>query len=162
MKKFIALSAHKYKLQKDIKPVPLFWKSKTIKEWCESVTIDKDDIIYGHSIGGAVALMVASKTPPKELHLYSPSPIFFEFVELYKKYPVKNMKDRFKEFVRIPDVKCPVYIYIGDKEDSFMKVGAQIINKSIKRSKLILVKGKNHMTVVPKSIADMSEYKNWN
>ncbi len=67
VKKFIALSAHKYKLQKDIKPVPLFWKSKPCKSGGESVTIDKDDIIYGHSIGRATALMVASKTSQKEL-----------------------------------------------------------------------------------------------
>jgi pimeloyl-ACP methyl ester carboxylesterase len=78
MKKFIALSANKYKLTKGIEPISLSWKTKTIQGWCDQLKINKDDIIIGHSIGGAVALMVASKTPPKELHLYSPTPIFFD------------------------------------------------------------------------------------
>lgn len=153
MIKFIALSANKYKLKKGIEPISLSWKTKTIKGWCDEVKMTKDDIIIGHSIGGAVALMVASKTPPKELHLYSPTPIFFEFLELYKKYPVKNMKDRFKEFVYIPNIKCPVFIYVGGDEDPFMKVGAMIIQKSIKGSKLKTIKGKNHMSVIPTTIA---------
>ncbi len=154
MKKFIALSADKYKLKKGIIPISLLWKTKTIKGWCDEVTMTSEDIIIGHSIGGAVALMVASKTPPKELHLYSPTPIFLEFLELYKKYPTKNMKDRFKEFVRIPHIKCPVFIYIGGDEDPFMKVGAQVIAKSIKNSVLKTIKGKDHMSVIPKSIVD--------
>lgn len=157
MKKFIALSADKYKLKKNIQAIPLSWKTKTIQGWCDLVQVSKDDILIGHSIGGAVALMVASKTPPKELHLYSPTPIFFEFLELYKKYPTKNMKDRFVEFVPIPNVKCPVFIYSGGDEDPFMKVGAQIIAKTIKGSKHKTIKGKDHMTVIPKSIADMSK-----
>ncbi len=159
MKKFIALSAHKYKLAKGIEPISLSWKTKTIKEWCDHVSVTKDDILIGHSIGGAVALLVASKTPPKELHLYSPTPIFSEFLELYKLYPTKNMKDRFKEFVRIPNVKCPVFIYIGGDEDPFMKVGAQIFNNVIKKSKLITVKGKDHMSVIPKSIVETNHLK---
>ena len=153
MKKFIALSANKYKLGKDIAPISLSWKTKTIKGWCDQVEVTKEDILIGHSIGGAVAIMVASKTPPKELHLYSPTPIFLEFLELYKKYPIKNMVDRYKEFIRIPNVKCPVFIYIGGDEDPFMKVGSQIIAKSIKNSVLKTIKGKDHMSVVPKSIA---------
>ncbi len=153
MKKFIALDANEYNLKKGIIPVSLSWKTKTIKGWCDQVKMTKEDIIIGHSIGGAVALMVASKTPPKELHLYSPTPIFFEFLELYKKYPDKNKKDRFKEFVRIPNVKCPVFIYIGGDEDPFMKVGAQIIARSIKNSVLKTIKGKDHMSVIPSSIA---------
>lgn len=158
MKKFIALDADKYKLKKGIIPVSLSWKTKTIKGWCDEVKMTLDDIIIGHSIGGAVALMVASKTPPKELHLYSPTPIFFEFLEMYKMYPTKNMKDRFKEFIRIPNIKCPVFIYIGGDEDPFMKVGSQIIAKAIKNSKLKMIKGKNHMSVIPKSIADISNF----
>lgn len=159
MKKFIALSAHKYKLAKGIQPISLSWKTKTIKEWCDQVTMTKDDIIIGHSIGAAVALMVASITPPKELHLYSPTPIFVEFLKLYKLYPTKNLQDRFKEFVRIPNVTCPVFIYIGGDEDSFMKVGAQIFHKVIQKSKLKEIKGKNHMSVIPKSIADTDHLK---
>lgn len=76
MKKFIALSANKYKLKKDIDPVPLSCNTKIVKGWCDKVKMTKEDIIIGHSIGGAVALIAASKTPPKELHLYSPTPIF--------------------------------------------------------------------------------------
>ena len=160
MKKFIALDANKYKLAKGIEPISLSWKTKTIKGWCDEVTMTKDDIIIGHSIGGAVALMVASKSPPKELHLYSPTPIFFEFLELYKMYPTKNMKDRFSEFVSIPkNVKCPVFIYIGGDEDPFMKVGAQIFAKAIKKSKLKTIKGKDHMNVIPSSIAKTDHLK---
>jgi pimeloyl-ACP methyl ester carboxylesterase len=153
MKKFIALGADEYKLGKDIVPVSLSWETKTIKGWCDQVEVTKEDILIGHSIGGAVALMVASKTPPKELHLYSPTPIFLEFLEMYKKYPTKDMVDRYKEFIMIPNVKCPVFIYIGGDEEPFMKVGSQMIAKSIENSVLKTLEGKDHITVVPKSIA---------
>jgi esterase/lipase len=116
MKKFIALSAHAYKLKKGIIPVSLTWKTKTIQGWCDKVVVTKKDIVIGHSIGGAVALIVAGKTPPKELHLYAPTPIFSEFSDVFKKSASSELLSRINQLNPIPKISCPVYIYVGDQE----------------------------------------------
>ena len=159
MKKFIALDANKYKLKKDIVPVPLTWKTKTIRGWCNKVKMTKEDIIIGHSIGGAVALIVASKTPPKELHLYAPNPIFTEFLELFKKHAGKHLRGRIKELrpIPIPDISCPVYIYIGDKEHPLMIADVKTISKHIPQAVFKLVKGADHMSVVSEHLENSAK-----
>lgn len=150
MKKFIALDAYKYKLKEGIEPVSLSWETKTIRGWCNKVKINSDDIIIGHSIGGAVALIVASKTPPKELHLYAPTPIFTEFIILFKKHAGKYLKPRIKELKPIPNVTCPVFVYIGDQEHPLMIADVKAIAKHIPQAVFRLVKGADHMTIVSK------------
>ena len=150
MKKFIALDADKYKLKKDIIPVTLSWDTKTIRGWCNKVRMTSDDIIIGHSIGGAVALIVASKTPPKELHLYAPTPIFTEFIKLFKKHAGKHLKPRVNELKPIPSVTCPVFIYIGDQEHSLMIADVKAIAEHIPQAVFKLIKGADHMTIVSK------------
>ncbi len=136
-----------------IVPVSLTWKTKTIQGWCDQVEMTKEDIIIGHSIGGAVALIVASRTPPKELHLYAPTPIFTEFLESFKKHASRQLKSRVKELKSIPKVSCPVFIYIGDKEHPIMIADVKTISKHIPGSVFKLIKGADHMTVIPNSIA---------
>ncbi len=83
---FIAFDAKEYKLPKGIISVDLTWKHNTIQDWCGKVRFTNKDIVTGHSIGTVIALIMTEKTPPKELHPYSPSPIFTETVNL----PGKN------------------------------------------------------------------------
>lgn len=148
MKKFIALSANKYKLKKGIVPVSLSWRTKTIEGWCAKVKMTKKDIIIGHSIGGAVALIVAAKTPPKELHLYAPTPIFSEFLHFFKKAAGPELLDRIKEVKPIPTISCPVFIYIGDDEHPLMIANVKSISEHIPQAVYKLVKGADHMTII--------------
>lgn len=149
MKKFIALDIENYKLMSGITPINLTWKNNTIKDWCRGIKFTKKDIVIGHSLGAAVALIVAKKTPPNELHLYSPSPIFTETIKFLDK---KNLdyfgKRRQKEIEPIPSVDCPVYIYYGTDESSMMKKTAIRIATKLPNSKLVALTGRNHQTVI--------------
>jgi len=149
MKKFIALDVKEYKLKKGIIPVNLTWKNNTIKDWCNKLKINNKDIIIGHSLGAAIALIVAKKTPPKELHLYSPSPIFTETIKYLDDKNLKYFgKKRLKEIKIIPKVTCPVTIYVGGNEDRIMKLTAKKICASLPHAKLIIIPNKDHSSVI--------------
>lgn len=149
MKKFIALDVDDYKLGKGITPVNLVWKGNTIKDWCNEIKFSKRDVVVGHSLGAAVALIVAERTSPKELHLYSPSPIFTETIKLLDK---KNLdyfgKRRQKEVRPIPNVSCPVYLYYGTEELPMMKKTVLKIASKLSNCKLTALHERNHQTVI--------------
>jgi predicted alpha/beta hydrolase family esterase len=150
MKKFISLSANKYKFKKGIEPVTLSWENNTIADWCTKVKINKEDVIIGHSIGAAISLIVAEKNPPKKLHLYSPSLIFTETIGLLDEIDLKYLgKKRLSEVKSIPNIKCPVTIHVGSMEDRVMIEGAKIIAKHL-GVELDIVLGADHITVINK------------
>jgi pimeloyl-ACP methyl ester carboxylesterase len=149
MKYFIALDTNSYKIKKGIKPVNLTWNDNTIKDWCEGISFTRKDIVIGHSLGASIALIVAEKTPPRKLLLYSPSPIFTETIKFLDKKNLKHFgKKRRKEVNSIPRVSCPVIIYIGSKELPFMKKNAIKIHNVLPQSKLIVVPKANHAEVI--------------
>jgi pimeloyl-ACP methyl ester carboxylesterase len=148
MKLFIALGANEYKLKKGITPIDLKWKYNGIQDWCDKVRFTSKDVVIGHSIGAAVALIVAEKNPPKELHLYSPSPIFTETIKLLPKSHLSYYgKKRQREVSSIPKVACPVTVYVGELEIPAMKKTAKIIAKKL-HAKLVVVPGKNHRNII--------------
>ncbi|MEO6077604.1 MAG: hypothetical protein ABIP54_02360 [Candidatus Andersenbacteria bacterium] len=148
MKLFIALDTNEYKLGKGVTPVNLIWKHNTIQDWCDQVRFTSKDIVIGHSIGAAVALTVAKKNPPKELHLYSPSPIFTETMKLLPKSHLSYYgKKRQREVSSIPKVTCPVTVYVGELEIPAMKKTEKIIAKKL-HAKLVVVAGKNHRNII--------------
>lgn len=148
MKLFIALDTNEYKLEKGVTPINLTWKHNGIKDWCEKVKFTNKDIVTGHSIGAAVALIVAEKNPPKELCLYSPSPIFTETIALLTKSHRRHYGEkRQREVNPIPKVNCPITIYVGSKEHPIMKKTAEIIARKL-HAKLVVVPGKNHQNIL--------------
>ncbi|OGY35158.1 MAG: hypothetical protein A3E36_00585 [Candidatus Andersenbacteria bacterium RIFCSPHIGHO2_12_FULL_45_11b] len=148
MKLFIALDTKEYKLPKRVISVNLTWKHNTIQDWCDKVHLTSKDIVTGHSIGAAIALIVAEKNPPKELHLYSPSPIFTETVQLAGKSFLRLIgKKRYKEIGPIPTVTCAVTVYVGEFEIPAMKKTAEIIARKL-HAKLVVVPGKRHGDVL--------------
>lgn len=149
MKKFIALDIKDYELKEGVTPINLVWEGKTIRDWCEKVSFTKEDVVIGHSLGAAVALIVAGETPPKELHLYSPSPIFTETIGFLDKKNLDHFGEKRRDDVKpIPMVACPVYVYYGTKEPSMMGITARIIASRLPQGKLIAVRGKDHRTVI--------------
>jgi pimeloyl-ACP methyl ester carboxylesterase len=154
MKYFIALNVEKYELKKDVVPVDLVWEKHTIKDWVNKVKISKKDIVVGHSLGAAIALIAAENNEPKELHLYSPSPIFTEIVSLLDKKDLEIFgKTRQKEIRPVPKVSCPIMIYVGENESEMMKETALKISKLIPKTKLILIPNKDHISIMEDSIA---------
>ena len=148
MKLFIALDAKEYTLPKGITPVNLTWKHNRVEDWCRKAVFTGRDVVIGHSIGAAVALIAAEKNPPKELHLYSPSPIFTETVELPGKRFLSFIgKKRRSETKPIPKVACPVTVYVGELEIPAMKKAAKIIARKL-HAKLVVVPGKRHEEII--------------
>lgn len=148
MKIFIALDTNEYKIPKGVTPINLTWKHNTIQGWCNRVHFTSSDIVIGHSIGASIALIMAEKNPPKELHLYSPSPIFTETVNLHAQNFHRFIgKKRRKEIRPIPKVTCPVTVYVGELEIPAMKKTVQIIAQKL-HAKLVVVPGKNHGNIV--------------
>ena len=148
MKLFIALDTKEYTLPKGITPVNLIWQHNRVEDWCRKVTFTRRDIVIGHSIGAAVALIAAEKNPPKELRLYSPSPIFTETVGLPGKSFLRFIgKKRRKEIRPIPKVACPTTVYVGEFEIPAMKKTAKIIARKL-RAKLVVVPGKSHQDII--------------
>lgn len=148
MKIFIALDTNKYKIGKGITPINLTWKYNTIQDWCDKAHFTRRDIVIGHSIGASIALIMAEKNPPKELHLYSPSPIFSETVNLFKKNFIQIIgKKRRGEIQPIPTVTCPVTVYVGELEIPAMKKTAEILAHKL-HAKLFVVSGKRHRNIL--------------
>lgn len=149
MKLFIALDTKEYKLPKGVTPVNLTWRYNGVQDWCAKVKFTKKDTVIGHSIGAAVALIVAAKTSPKELHLYSPTPLFTETIQLLKKSYLQHFgKKRQREVRPIPKVNCPVTIYVGSEEHPIMKKNVDIIARKL-HAKKVIVQGKNHQNILP-------------
>lgn len=148
MNLFIALATNEYKLEKGVTPVNLTWKHNTIQDWCDKAHFTSKDIVTGHSIGAAIALIAAEKNPPKELHLYSPSPIFTETIGLLGKSDLKYIgKKRRKEVRPIPKVTCHVIVYVGELEIPAMQKTAKIIARKL-HARLAVVPGKNHKNIL--------------
>ena len=152
MKYFIALDTKDYTLKKGITPVSLTWKYQTISDWTRGLNFTNIDIVIGHSLGAAVALIVSEKTPPKELHLYSPSPFFTETLHLLDKQDLKYIgKKRLKEMKSLPRVTCPIFLYIGVDEDPRMILNGLRLWYNMANIKLIFCAG-NHQTVIHNGI----------
>ena len=148
MNLFIALDANEYRLPKGTTPINLTWQYNSIQDWCNKVRFTSKDVVTGHSIGASIALIVAEKNPPKELHLYSPSPIFTETVNLQVQNFIRFIgKKRIKEIRPIPKVTCPVTVYIGELEIPAMKKTAQILAHKL-HAKLVVVPGKRHGDII--------------
>lgn len=145
MKKFIALGANKKKLKEGIEPISLNM-ADSMQTMCDK-TFNKDDIVIGHSMGASIALMIAAKTPPKELHLYSPALIFKETISLLGEEDLKYFGEKINEIKPIPKITCPVTIYVGELEDPIMLEGAVILVDKLDANEKV-VPDANHMTVV--------------
>ena len=145
--KFIALSTHTKKFKEGIEPISLNM-ADSMQTMCDK-TFNKNDIVIGHSMGASIALMIAKKTPPKELHLYSPSLIFTETVSLLDEENLKYFGVKIKEVEPIPKVDCPVFVYVGSNEASTMIDSAKIVAKHL-GSTLEIIPNANHMSVVNK------------
>jgi len=153
MKIFIAQHIKSYKLAKGVKSVNLIWKNNTITDWVNTnININNKTVLTGHSIGASVALILAQKNTPKELHLYSPAPIFKDSLPLLNKSMIKYLGKKritdIKNNFPIKNVKCPVKIYLGSEEIQIMTKNAKLIQKKIPHAKLVIIKGKNHYNII--------------
>ncbi len=103
-------------------------------------------IIFGRSIGTGPATFVASKRNPAALILLSP---FSSIKELILSYfgKIKSLvsfliSERFNNGVEIVNVKCPIYLVHGERDDVI----------PISHSRILIEKNKNIVYKFPKNM----------
>lgn len=154
------LEAAKIFRQYNIKPilVDINWKS-SLKDYISQVikkynnTKRDGDIVYifGFSAGAWIALMAATKLNPHIAILCSPSPFFKEDIRYWRREWIGVFgEERFRSFNNykfntiMRKFKSGAIIFVGDKEYPLMIRRAKAIHKSVKRSRLIIIKSGEH------------------
>lgn len=156
----------------DIYVIDLKWEYKIITDWVSSVRkevdeigVDKNTIICGHSVGGAVAIILGQYYKIKKIISFSPSPVFDISVKFLNKTVSKvfgkkrllDAKNNFK--IRKIDTKLlvPIEIYVGEEEHPIMIKNSEMLHRYISLSKLNIVTNKNHGTILDGNDLDYQE-----
>lgn len=138
--------------------VTLKWKYQTLTNWVDyargKIDLSKEIHLQGHSVGAIVALILASEIKGR-LTLYSPSPIIKETLKLLTNKDLQYLGKRrrldinqysLKEMCK--DLKIPVDICVGELEVPFMHNVAKRVHKLIPHSKLHIIKGADHLSLL--------------
>ncbi len=112
----------------------LYRDAEAAKSWLNEKNIDNQDIIlYGESLGTAVALNLAKNKDFAGIVLESP---FTSMIELAKKYypyiPAKLLlKDKYESIKKIGSVKSPILVMHGEKDDIVpFYMGVKVFNRA--------------------------------
>jgi fermentation-respiration switch protein FrsA (DUF1100 family) len=110
--------------------------------------VDPDRIVlFGESLGAAVALRLATEVPPMALVLRSP---FTSLTDVgrhhYPFLPVRWMlRDRYPSLERAPSVSCPTLVIAGDR-DSIIPVeqSRRLYEAIVAEKRLVVIAGADH------------------
>ena len=110
---------------------------------------DTDVYILGFSFGAMIAYLTSLKTKPKILILCSLSPYFEEDMKNMNKSDLRwwrqNFIDSDYNFNNIAsNLKCEVYLVVGDKEHKSCLYRAKVSRNKIRNSHLFIAKGAQH------------------
>ena len=97
----------------------LYKDSESAKKWLNDYGVsDKDIILYGESLGTAVAIDLASKYKFAGIILESPFTSMVKLSKIYYPYlPVKILlKDRYDSINKINNIDFPKMVMHGDKD----------------------------------------------
>ena len=127
----------------------LYEDAKSAKIWLNNNGVkDKDIILYGESLGTAVAVDLASKNTFAGIILESP---FTSMTRLAQKYypifPVKIiLKDKFDSINKIQKINSPLLVMHGE-EDTIVpfSMGVEIFEKSNTQKSKYFIKNDDHM-----------------
>tara|TARA_B100000575_G_scaffold238347_1_gene200660 strand:+ start:1583 stop:2389 length:807 start_codon:yes stop_codon:yes gene_type:complete len=127
----------------------LYKDAKSAKIWLNNNGVkDKDIILYGESLGTAVAVDLASKNKFAGIILESP---FTSMTRLAQKYypifPVKIiLKDKFDSINKIQKINSPLLVMHGE-EDTIVpfSMGVEIFEKSNTQKSKYFIKNDDHM-----------------
>ena len=130
----------------------LFQDAEDTWQWAQHHLPSKEFIIYGRSLGAAVASQLASKYQPKQLILETP---FYQLVQsrLSFFFPF-GLKYQFANHKYLPDVKCPITIIQGTND--------QIVSyKSAEKLKPFLKPTDNFITIEDGGHKDLREFEKY-
>ena len=92
----------------------LFQDAEDTWTWAQHHLPSKEFVIYGRSLGTAVASQLAVKHQPKQLILETP---FYELIQTHLKFLFPfGIKYQFANYKYLPEVKCPILIIHGTKD----------------------------------------------
>ena len=99
--------------------IGLYKDSEAAKKWLNNIGVsDKDIILYGESLGTAVAVDLASKHNFAGIILESPFTSMVKLSKIYYPYlPVKILlKDKYESIKKIDKINFPKMVMHGDKD----------------------------------------------
>ena len=127
----------------------LYEDAKFSKNWLNQNGIeDKDIVLYGESLGTAVAVDLASKFKFSGIILESP---FTSMTKLAKKYysifPIRIiLKDKYDTLSKIQKINCPILVLHGQKDTIVpFSMGVEIFEKANDPKSNYFIKNDDHM-----------------
>ncbi len=111
----------------------------------------KNIIIYGHSIGGAVAIELAHKTPRAGLIVEGAFTSLTEIGEMFHPYlPVKwIVGSKFNSIDKIDDIDCPKLIIHGDQDEVVpYEMGQRLFETDHNPKTFYQIKGGDHNSLL--------------
>jgi fermentation-respiration switch protein FrsA (DUF1100 family) len=127
----------------------LYHDSEKVVKWLNTQGLNnKDIILYGESLGTGVATELASKYNFGGIILESPFTSMVDIAKIYYPYLPVNLllKDRFNSKNRIKDIKTPILIMHGKKDNVVpQKMGLELFEKANEPKFNYFPENDNHM-----------------
>lgn len=121
-------------------------------QWAQHHLPSKDFVIYGRSLGAAVASQLAVKHEPMQLILETP---FYQIIQGHLKFFFPfGLKHQFANYKSLPEITCPVTIIQGT--DDWV-----VSYKSAEKLKQFLKPGDEFITIEKGSHKDLREFKSY-
>ena len=129
--------------------IGLYKDSESAKKWLNNIGVsDKDIILYGESLGTAVAVDLASKHNFAGIILESPFTSMVKLSKIYYPYlPVKILlKDKYESIKKIDKINFPKMVMHGDKDKIVpFSMGKEMFEKFSEPKLSYFRKGDDHM-----------------
>ena len=129
--------------------IGLYKDSEAAKKWLNNIGVsDKDIILYGESLGTAVAVDLASKHNFAGIILESPFTSMVKLSKIYYPYlPVKILlKDKYESIKKIDKINFPKMVMHGDKDKIVpFSMGKEMFKKFSEPKLSYFRKGDDHM-----------------
>jgi len=121
----------------------LYQDAEDTWQWALHHLKSKNFIIYGRSLGTAVATQLATKHQPQQLILETP---FYQLIQDRMKlfFPF-GLKYNFPNYQYLQDIDCPVYIFQGTNDRVVSYESAEKLKPLLKSDdKFIIIEGGGH------------------
>lgn len=130
----------------------LYSDAQLFYDYVNKLYDEKEITVYGRSLGTTFATYVASKNNPAKLMLEAP---FHDMKSLaQEKFPVFPVswviKYSFPTYEFLPDVKCPIYIFHGTKDEMVPIANSEKLSRLIpaKQLRFISIENGTHNNLV--------------
>ena len=127
----------------------LYHDAEKVVKWLNTQGLNnKDIVLYGESLGTGVATELASKNNFGGIILESPFTSMVETAKIYYPYLPVNLllKDRFNSKNKIKDIKTPILIMHGKKDNVVpQKMGLELFEKANEPKFNYFPENDNHM-----------------